>query len=226
MTTSEAGVRIGVFGDVHGSLADLTAIWQALANLGLSEGPVLNAGDNVGYGDDPEGCVAFLRAHPNVVTVQGNYDKNVALYPERCAEYRKKWGRARPEKFEALRRDSEVISDDTRSWLLGLPKEVTVTLGGVRVLLTHYAPGSKEGLGRWTPDSRLAELAGQTDARVVVCGHTHSPFVREAGGVLFVNPGTVGRSLYGRPSYAVLTLAADRPPSAALRSTHDETGRD
>ena len=70
---------------------------------------------------------------------------------------------------------------------------------GVRVLLTHYAPGSKEGLGRWTPASRLAELAGQTDARVVVCGHTHSPFVREAGGVLFVNPGSAGPRRFTLP---------------------------
>ena len=38
----------------------------------------------------------FLRARPNVVCVRGNYDKNVALFPEREDEYRKKWGRVAP----------------------------------------------------------------------------------------------------------------------------------
>lgn len=210
--------KIGVFGDVHGSLAALRAVWSALEAEGLTDGPVLNAGDTVGYGDSPEECVQFLRERPSIVTVRGNYDKNVALFPEREAEYRKKWARTRPDKFDALRRDSGVISEGTRTWLADLPAEVTMTLAEVPLLITHYSPGSKEGLGRWTPDSRLKEIAGQTDARVVVCGHTHTPFVRPVGGVLWVNPGSTGRSFDNRAHYAVLTLSAGEPPTARLFS--------
>ncbi len=211
-------MQYGVFSDIHGNLAALQSVWDALTAAGLTDGrPVLNAGDNVGYGDAPEECVAFLRAHPEVVTVQGNYDKNVAHFPEKEAEYRKKWARARPEKYEALRRDSAEISEVTRDWLLALPKESHIDLDGVRLLLTHYAPGSKEGLGHWTSDARLRELAAQTDAQVVICGHTHSPFVRRAADTLFVNPGTLGRSWFGGPSYAILTLAPDALPAAQIR---------
>ncbi len=199
-------MQYGVFSDIHGNLAALAAVWYALTEAGLIDRPVLNAGDTVGYGESPEACVQFLRAHPGIVTVRGNYDKNVAQFPEREAEYQKKWGKARPEKYEALRRDSAVISDETRRWLLDLPREAELTLDGVPVLITHYAPGSKEGLGRWTPDSRLWELAGETAAKVVVCGHTHTPFVRDVGGVLWVNPGSAGRGWGSRPGYAVLTL--------------------
>ena len=148
-------MQYGVFSDIHGNLASLEAVWRTLTEAGLTDRTVLNAGDNVGYGASPEACVQFLRAHSNIVTVRGNYDKNVAEFPEREAEYQKKWRKSRPEKYEALRRDSAAISDDTRRWLLDLPREVTLTLDGVPVLLTHYAPGRKEGLGRWTPDSRL-----------------------------------------------------------------------
>lgn len=211
-------MQFGVISDIHGNLRALEAVWRAFEQAGLSERPVLNAGDNVVYGPAPEECVRFLRAHPNIVTVQGNYDRNVALFPEREAEYRKKWGRSRPPKFEALRADSAVISDETRVWLLDLPREVEFTLEGVRVLVTHYAPGSKEGLGRWTEDRRLAELADDTDAQVVVCGHTHTPFVRCVGGVLWVNPGALGRSYFdSAASYAVLTLTAGQPPAAQIQ---------
>lgn len=211
-------MQYGVLSDIHGNLAALEAVWKAFAALGLTDGrPVLNAGDNVGYGNSPEACVQFLQSHPEIVTVQGNYDKNVACFPEKDAEYWKKWGRSRPEKYEALRRDSNAISAATRDWLLALPKERDLTLSGLGLLLTHYSPGSKEGLGRWTSDLRLAELAAQTDADVVVCGHTHSPFVRRAGGVLFVNPGTCGRGWFGGPSYAVLTLEPGQPPAAQFR---------
>jgi putative phosphoesterase len=209
-------VQVGVFSDVHGNWEALQSVWAALTSQGLTGGPVLNAGDNVGYGDDPEACAAFLRATPGIVCVQGNYDRNVAHFPEKSDDFQKKWGKSRPPKFEAIRRDSEMISEQTRSWLRDLPKEQTVTFAGTRILLTHYSPGGKEGLGLWTSDARLEEVAGLTDAQVVVCGHTHIPFVRSAGGVMFVNPGTVGRGGYRRAAYAVLTLEPDAPPSAQL----------
>ncbi len=211
-------MQYGVFSDVHGNLAALQAVWRALDMEGLTDGRLLlNAGDNVGYGGQPQACVGFLRLQPGLVSVKGNYDKNVALFPERAAEYRKKWGRARPEKLEAIRRDSLAISDAARRWLVDLPGEASLTPEGVPLVLTHYAPGSKEGLGSWTPDARLVELAQATTARVVVCGHTHTPFVRDIGGVLWVNPGSAGRSWDGQFRYAVLTLAPDRPPAAELR---------
>ena len=210
-------MQYGVLSDIHGSLTALIAVWQKLERDGLDGRTVLNAGDNVGYGDQPEDCVRFLQAHPQIVTVQGNYDKNIARFPEKEAEYRKKWVRLRPDKFEAIQRDSAAISEDTRGWLLTLPKEQTVTLEETRIVLTHYSPGGKEGLGRWTSDVRLQEIAEGLDAEVVICGHTHTPFVRRVGGVLFVNPGTVGRSFFGGPRYAVLTLEPGLPPHAALK---------
>ena len=211
-------MQYGVFSDIHGNLSSLEAVWRALEAAGLTNRPVFNAGDTVGYGDAPEACVRFLRARPTIVNVRGNYDKHVAVFPEREAEYRKKWGRSRPEKYEAIRRDSEAVSDETRQWLQDLPGEFETTLDGVPVLMTHYAPGSQEGLGRWTPDSRLAELAQITTAQVVLCGHTHTPFVRAVGGVLWVNPGSLGRSWDGRFRYTVLTLEPGLLPSAQLKS--------
>lgn len=210
-------MQYGVFSDVHGNLGALQAAWGALEAAGLTDRAVFNAGDVVGYGDAPEACVRFLRARPVIVTVRGNYDKNVAAFPKREGEYRKKWGRSRPDKYEAIRRDSEAITEETRQWLEALPGEVELGLEGVAVLMTHYAPGSKEGLGSWTPDARLAELAETTDVQVVVCGHTHTPFVRPVGGVLWVNPGSLGRSWDGRFRYAILTLTPGQPPTAQLR---------
>ena len=210
-------MRVGIFSDIHGNLSALQAVWTALEAEGLADGLVLNAGDNVGYGSDPEGCVRFLRERPNIVGVKGNYDKNVALFPKREAEYRKKWAKTRPEKFAAIQQDSEIISDDTRHWLLALPAEVPLTLEGIPLLMTHYSPGSKVGIGSWTSDADIAEMAHNTDARVVVCGHTHTDFAKEIGGVLWVNPGSLGRSWDRKVRHAVLTLTAGQPPSAALK---------
>ncbi len=210
-------VRVGIFSDCHGNLSALQAVWAALEAEELAGGLVLNAGDNVGYGPDPEGCVRFLRERPNIVGVKGNYDKNVALFPERETEYRKKWGKTRPEKFAAIQRDSAAISKESHRWLSALPAEEMLTLESTPVLMTHYSPGSKVGIGSWTSDADIAEMAQNTHARVVVCGHTHTDFARDIGGILWVNPGSLGRSWDHRLRYAVLTLTTGLPPSAALK---------
>ncbi len=210
-------MQYALLSDIHADIRTLQAVWDTLEADGLTDRPVLNAGDTVGYGPDPEACVRFLREHPNIVSVKGNYDKNVALFPEREAEYRKKWAGLRPDKFETIQGSSAAISDDTRRWLLDLPAEAYLTLDGFPVVLTHYSPGSKEGLGAWTPDARLAELAETTDAKIVVCGHTHTPFVRRVGGILWINPGSLGRDFGGKSRYALLTLEPGLPPSAVLK---------
>jgi len=211
-------MQYAILSDIHAHLPALQAIWHTLETNGLADRPVLNAGDTVGYGPDPEACVRFLRRHPNVVSVRGNYDKNVALFPKREAAYRLKWGLLRPEKLQTLRDSSSAISEDTRRWLSDLPAEAAVTLGIVSVFMSHYSPGSKEGIGTWTPDSRLKELAKNTRAKVVVCGHTHTPFVRHVGGILWINPGSLGLSWDdGAFRYAVLTLEPGLLPSAELK---------
>ena len=211
-------MQYAILSDIHAHLPALQAVWSRLEAAGLADRPVLNAGDSVGYGADPEACVRFLRGHSNIVTVKGNYDKNVALFPKREAAYRLKWGLLRPEKFGTLRESSAAITDETRYWLSDLPVEVSVTLDTVQVIMSHYSPGSKEGIGTWTPDSRLKELAKNTKAKIVVCGHTHTPFVRRVGGILWINPGSLGLSRDdGAFRYAVLTLEPGLLPSAELR---------
>ena len=210
-------MQYALLSDIHADLHALQAVWTMLDADGLTDRPVLNAGDTVGYGPDPEACVQFLRERPNIVSVKGNYDKNVALFPECEAEYRKKWAKLRPDKFQTIQDSSAAISDSTRQWLLDLPAEAHLPLDGVSLIVTHYSPGSKQGLGTWTPDSQLAELAETTEANVVVCGHTHTPFVRRVGGILWVNPGSLGRDFGGKSRYAILTLDDGLPPSAQLR---------
>lgn len=214
-------MQFAAISDIHGNLSALLAVWRDLERFNLAEPTVLNAGDTVCYGDNPEETVAFIKSHDNILSVQGNYDKSVALYPERASRYKKKWALFRPEKYTAIRRDSGLISDATRTWLETLPREEKLTLGGHTVIITHYSPGAKEGIGPWTSKDTLEKIADRSPAEIVVCGHTHFPFVRKAGNVLFVNPGTVGRSAYGVSTYAVLSLEPDITPSAHISTVID-----
>ena len=60
------------------------------------------------------------------------------------------------------------------------------------------------------PDSLYERLAAAEESAVLVFGHTHKPWVREHGGVLFVNCGSVGKPKDGDPRAAFAILRRDR----------------
>jgi len=54
---------------------------------------------------------------------------------------------------------------------------------------------------------------------VLLFGHTHKPWVREIGGVLFINDGSVGKpkDVDPRAAWALLTLGQGEPPAVEIR---------
>jgi len=209
---------VALLGDVHANLPALEAVLDDADRHGAEA--VWNVGDFVGYGAFPEQCVRRLRACGSV-HVAGNYDRKVLKFPRRQAKWRKAKA---PAKFLAFQWAWERLSEDSRTYLASLPREARLERAGRRVLLTHGSPASEsEALTEDTPEARLAELAALADADVVVCGHSHVPFVREAAGVLFVGTGSVGRPEGGDPRacYALLHADEDR-----VLVTHRRVGYD
>ena len=75
-----------------------------------------------------------------------------------------------------------------------LPAERIASVGGVPSLLCHgHKYGVKGGYGT------LVSHARAVGVKTVFFGHTHLPVIREYGGILLVNPGSLGFS----GSYAV-----------------------
>jgi len=198
-------VKAALIGDVHANLPALEAVLEHARAQGA--GPVWNVGDFVGYGAFPEQVVQRLRC-VGAVSVIGNYDLKVLKVPHRPA----KWSRSkRPEKWLAFKWAYENLSADSRNYLACVPLQVRLQVEGRRILLTHGSPDSEsEHVDPDTPIERLEELAQVAEADIVVCGHSHRPFRRRAGGVLFVNTGSVGRPDDGDPRacYATMDLTA------------------
>lgn len=47
--------------------------------------------------------------------------------------------------------------------------------------------------------AQLDQLAPPAPVQVIICGHSHKPSIREADGILFVNPGSAGRRRFSLP---------------------------
>ncbi len=199
-------MKITLIADIHGNLPALEAVLRHARAQNATE-MILNMGDLTGYGPFPDGVVQWSQ-RPRVTSIIGNYDKKVLSKKHR----QNNWEKITPaDKRKMFAWTYQALTKPSRKALKSLPEQRTLTLRGLRILMTHGSPASiNEHLLPDTPQERLAELAGMADADVVLCGHSHQPFTRQARGVTFINPGTVGRQDDGDPraSYATLEITA------------------
>jgi diadenosine tetraphosphatase ApaH/serine/threonine PP2A family protein phosphatase len=111
---------------------------------------------------------------------------------------------------------ASLIGRAHRDRLDRLPLTVTLDIDGLGpVLFCHASPRrDDEMLLVDSPPKRWAAALDGVAAGVVVCGHTHMPFDRLAGGHRVVNPGSVGMP-YGHPGAGWALLG----PAVTLRQT-------
>ena len=181
--------RLALLGDVHANATALRAVLADVARAGLKRGVI--TGDLVMRGEEPEECVAEVR-RLGWPCVLGNTDSKVADGRPRDADHPKA-GRPGSRAWTLNR-----LSDESLAFLGTLPLVERVALGPATIAVMHGSPTDPNGtIDAGTPKRRLARLAEELEADCIVTGHTHEPLVRKAGGVLVVNPGSVGEALRG-----------------------------
>jgi len=216
-------LKVAVLGDVHGNVAALEA---ALADAKKHKpNRYVVTGDLVMNGPRPAEAIERLRKldAEGAVIVQGNTDVAVADFDFAAAfpglESVPSSQRAAAEWAH------EQLSDDQLDYLRHLPSERRLWNDDTMVLVCHGSPGSQtNGLPADLDPSVTVERVTRTDARVIVCGHTHVADVRELGRRLIVNPGSCGYAFDGTPTanWALLTLDGDDEPLAELfRPSYD-----
>jgi diadenosine tetraphosphatase ApaH/serine/threonine PP2A family protein phosphatase len=114
------------------------------------------------------------------------------------------------------------LGPDRIDWLRRLPAERRVRAeDDTLVLVCHGSPGSQTaGFDQALDPTVTIERVARTDARVILCGHTHLPEVRDLGWKIIVNDGSAGYVFDGDPtaSWALVDIA-DEEVVAEIRRT-------
>lgn len=187
--------RIALLSDVHGNLPALDAVLADIDAAGIAERYCL--GDLVGYGPDPSGVVARVRAL-GIPTVRGNYDDGVGRRLGGCGcHYASE--RARADGVASYAFTDAALDETDHEWLAALPDTLRLDVDGLRVLLAHGSPRKiNEYLLPDRPESQLVRLAEEAGADVVCVGHVHVAYHRVIAGpdgrtVHYVNAGSAGK---------------------------------
>jgi predicted phosphodiesterase len=195
-----------IFGDIHGNLPALEAVFADMTARGLND--LYCLGDLVGYGVQPNEVIAAIRER-NIPTIMGNYDLGVGQDSDDCGcAYRTAEARALGERSIAW--SNAHTSPKNKAFLRGLLDQIPLQLGDLRVLLVHGSPRRiNEYLYEDRPESSLVRIMDGVEADVLVCGHTHLPYHRIlSDGRQVINAGSVGKPKDNNPHACYLHLTA------------------
>ncbi|HKN63397.1 MAG TPA: metallophosphoesterase family protein [Gaiellaceae bacterium] len=193
--------------DIHGNLPALEAVLAEVPD----DATIVVGGDICAGGDQPSETLVRLRGLGDRVRwLRGNSDRE--LYPG-------EEGLAPPEVVEAAR---SALSEAEIEFLHDLPETQLID----DVLYCHASPRNDLDIfTERTPEDRIAFLFEGLDVRIVVCGHTHTQYEREVGGIRIVNAGSVGMPYEEEPgAYWLLDLGHRRTPyeGAELKASREE----
>jgi predicted phosphodiesterase len=221
-------MRVAIASDIHGNKQAFEAVIAAAEADGADEMWCL--GDLVGYGAEPDACVALAEAHC-AICLAGNHD--LAVIGElslnefsRGAALAAQW-------------TQEVIATETRDYLASL----SPTGSAEGIGLFHASP--RDPVWEYVLSALAAELCfDATDFRVSLIGHSHVAlsFHRAEGepatgttrhegedvdvttGEWLINPGSTGQPRDGDARAAWLVLDTGAGTAAWRRAEYDIGG--
>jgi predicted phosphodiesterase len=206
-------MKVAIISDIHGNRHALEAVLTDIADTPAEQ--LWCLGDLVGYGADPDECVALTREHA-ALCLAGNHD--LAVLGEIPVED------FSPAAGIAVRWTREAISGESRDYLATLSSSA----GNGEIGLYHASP--RDPVWEYVLSAAVAELCLDAQPhRVCLVGHSHVAlsFDRPSGGVssgelrragdsvdfasgewLF-NPGSVGQPRDGDARAAWMMLDLD-----------------
>lgn len=169
-------MRIALIADIHGNVPALEAMAAHLKHIRPDE--IWFLGDAVGKGPGNAETCDWVMQHCHQA-LGGNWDYGIGSKQFPQDHYY--WNQ---------------LGQKRMDWLASLPRELTLTMGGIRFRLFHGRPVTK--LITVTGDKELLEScfqAGEETYGGVICADSHRPFFRTMRPGYLMNTGSVGNGL-------------------------------
>lgn len=180
-------MRIAVMSDIHGNLWALDAVLADIARRSVAA--TVNLGDILSGPLLPAETADRLMAL-DLPTIRGNHERQVLEHDPARMGASDRWAH-------------DHIGPAHRAWIASLPASMRWQDD---VLMVHGTPASDLVYWMETVDragqrpanyDEVVDRAGDAQASLILCGHTHVPRSMQLdGGRLVVNPGSVGLQAY------------------------------
>lgn len=185
-------MKIAVISDIHANLTALNKVLEDIKNNNCDK--IFCLGDLAMAGPEPNETVDFIRSQKDWTIIQGNTDKMLAECSKELIENTKK---VFPIMGKSLEDDDKIITAENREYLKNLPIQKELEIEGVKILLVHGSPRrNNEDILPNLPIEKIEEIIANTNADLILCGHTHMPAGYQTHSrQTVINDGSVGRPM-------------------------------
>lgn len=200
-------MKIAILSDIHGNMTALNAVMDDVQRNQCDKTFFL--GDYALAGPEPVPTVDYcmhLNTYNNIEMIQGNTDKMIAEYSDDLYNTLKDAGA--PIMANALKEDASILNENQKAFLRDLPPYKLVEEEGVKILLVHGSPRkNNEDILPDTPPEEVNEMVKDSEATIILCGHTHIPCgFQTLSRKTVINVGSVGRPFTENPKSCYLIL--------------------
>lgn len=193
-------MKIAVISDIHGNIFALNAVLKAIKKQDVTY--TICLGDLVGYGCNPNEVIERLR-NEKIPCIKGNYDASVV------------------DKDYTFIRENEVnsfslpwaiknVTNENIKFLKELPNTITLEFNNKKIQFVH---GSPRRINEYLTEDyeKIDEVINEFNYDVLVCAHTHIPYVKIINSKIIINDGSVGKPKNGTPNatYLIIDITDD-----------------
>ncbi len=193
-------MKIAVISDIHGNIYALDEILKDIKKQKVNF--TICLGDLVGYGCNPNEVIERIR-NEKILCIKGNYDASVVD---------KDYTFIRENKINSFSLPWAVktVTDENREFLKELPKTIVLEFNNKKIQFVH---GSPRKINEYLTEDyeKINEIIDDFNYDVLVCAHTHIPYIKKISTKLIINDGSVGKPKNGTPhgTYAILDISPE-----------------
>lgn len=197
-------MRIAVISDIHSNIYALNDVISDIKNRNVDM--VVCTGDLVGYGTRPNEVIHRIKEE-KILTIMGNYDEAIGNSKIVC-------GCDYPDPKDAekaglsMQFTGQETSEENKKYLRNLPKEAVFTFNNKTIRFVH---GSTRAINEYLKENskEAKEVMSELIEDILVCGHTHIPYVKCYGEKLLVNAGSIGKPKTNKPdaNYVIVDIS-------------------
>lgn len=187
--------RVAFISDIHSNLPALEAVIDDIRSKGIDR--IYCLGDISGYHSQPNLVIDLLKSQ-GVISIKGNHDMVIT---------EKKFNREKPGDF-VLWWNYDELTEENLKYLYTLPEELVLEIEDKKVKIVHGSPESIEEYIR-EGSREVHKYIDTLKEDVLICGHTHLPYIFKKDGKFLLNTGSVGKPKVGKPesSYVIVSIA-------------------
>lgn len=192
-------MKLGIISDIHGNHHAFMEVIKAARLEKIDK--LLVLGDIVGYYYKPDKILDELK-NWDYLLIKGNHEDilgDILAGKTNISTISAKYG-------SGHKKAIELLSQDQIDILCKAPTKLKLEIGNLKILMCHGSPWSPNFY--IYPDSSREIMAKceQSDADIILVGHSHYAFFHNGDQNIIINPGSVGqnRSIGGIASWAII----------------------